>query len=128
MTMTQEEKARLYDEAIERAKEINNEQRAQPFNVMTRVFPELKESEDERIRKAIKLMCSFLPNKPKYIGDVSVEDMFAWLEKQGEEKTNLNNWKPTKEQLKALSDVLQYNVVIPNYKTLNSLLKDLSDL
>ena len=32
-----------YKEALERAKEINNEQRAQPFNVMTRVFPELKE-------------------------------------------------------------------------------------
>jgi hypothetical protein len=33
-----------YEEALERAKEINNEQRAQPFNIMTKVFPELKES------------------------------------------------------------------------------------
>lgn len=45
-----EEKAKRYDEAIEIAKEINNEQRAQPFNVMARVFPELKESEDEKNR------------------------------------------------------------------------------
>lgn len=41
-----EEKARRYDEALEIAKKINNEQRAQPFYVMTRVFPELKESGD----------------------------------------------------------------------------------
>ena len=34
--MTIEEKAKRYDEALEIAKEINNEQRAQPFNVMTR--------------------------------------------------------------------------------------------
>ena len=42
-----EEKAKRYDEAIERAKEINNEQQAQPFDVMTRVFPELKESDED---------------------------------------------------------------------------------
>ena len=48
-----EEKAKRYDEAIERAREINNEQRIQPYDIMTRVFPELKESEDERIRKEI---------------------------------------------------------------------------
>ena len=34
-----EEKAKRYDEAIEIAREINNEQFAQPFNIMTRVFP-----------------------------------------------------------------------------------------
>ena len=48
-----EEKAKAYDEAIEIAKEINNEQRAQPFNVMTRVFrpatpEEIPHSESEQ--------------------------------------------------------------------------------
>jgi hypothetical protein len=40
---------------IEIAKEINNEQRAQPFNVMTRVFPELKESEYGTKRRLIDI-------------------------------------------------------------------------
>ena len=56
-----EEKAKRYDEAIKLAKEINNEQRAQPFNVMTRVFPELKENEDEKIRiSLIKFFTSWI--------------------------------------------------------------------
>lgn len=55
------QEAKAYDEALERAK-----------------------SEDERIRKAIKLMYSFLPNNPKYIGGVCIKEIFAWLEKQGE--------------------------------------------
>jgi len=76
--MTTEEKAKAYDEALERAKEINNEQRAQPFNVMTRVFPELKESNDERIRKEIiSFLEGFYANRNK-------DRWIAWLEKQGE--------------------------------------------
>lgn len=69
------------------------------------------ESEDERIRKAIKLMYSFLPNKPKYIGDVSVEDMFAWLEKQGENHIVGNN-----EMVKPIDKVEQKSaVLIPKF-------------
>ena len=74
-----EEKARRYDEAIERAKEINNEHKAQPFDVMLKVFPELKESEDERIRKRIIQALH---------GDVlemsEIKEAVAWLEAQGE--------------------------------------------
>ena len=80
-----EEKAKRYDEALERAKEINNEQHAQPFNVMTRVFPELKEkeSDDERIRKDI------ISHFTKRIEGSSFDEVrekykiwIAWLEKQ----------------------------------------------
>ena len=68
-----------YKEALERAKEINNEQRAQPFNVMTRVFPELKESEDERIRGAII----------EHLKDNNLIEWAAWLEKRGEQKPKI---------------------------------------
>jgi hypothetical protein len=54
-----EEKAKRYDEAIEIAKEINNEQRAQPFNIMTRVFPELAESEVKEVDLE-KELCTYL--------------------------------------------------------------------
>jgi hypothetical protein len=92
-----EEKARRYDEAIEIAKEINNEQQAQPFNVMTRVFPELRESEDERIRAALIY---------NYQGDgclctneyrIDYKEIRAWLEKQGE--NNMGISEATKKKL-----------------------------
>ena len=92
--MTQEQKAMAYDEAIKRAKEINNEKKAQPFDVMLKVFPELKESEDEKIRKWLidylwkeKIFLqeahSSVENNPKYR---CVMDAIAWLEKQGRVK------------------------------------------
>ena len=51
-------------------------------------FPELAESEDERIRKAIHIYLDWLDGRkdcqPK--GDYTIKDMIAWLEKQGEQK------------------------------------------
>ena len=84
-----EEKAKRYDDAIERAKEINNEQRAQPFNIMTRVFPELKELEDEMIRKyIIKVVHEWWVRCNDPAPDFpNEEQMLAWLEKQGEQKS-----------------------------------------
>lgn len=101
--MTQEEKARAYDEAIKRAKEINNEHKAQPFNVMLKVFPELKESE-ERIRKAI------IESLPKYgylpQTSIKVEDAIAWLGKQGESSDQIHYW--TEEEIEPIiSDYLR---------------------
>ena len=43
--MTEKEKAKAYDEAIERAKKLYSNRIAEE------IFPELKESDDERIRK-----------------------------------------------------------------------------
>lgn len=54
--------------------------------VAEKYFPELKGSEDEKIKKAIKQMYSFLPNKPEYIGNVAWKDIIAWLENQGRQK------------------------------------------
>ena len=80
-----EEKAKRYDDAIERAKEINNEQRAQPFNVMTKVFPELKESEDERIRK--ELIKETKGCEVRLFEAVTNDEFVSWLEKQGEKES-----------------------------------------
>ena len=85
-----EQKAKRYDEAIEIAKKINNEQQAQPFNVMTRVFPELKESEDERIRKDLIIYLRSVLSNKKY-GDKFIEDWIAWLEKQGKTSPVFSN-------------------------------------
>lgn len=80
---------KLYKEALERASKLRVQN---PFDtvsqMMEHVFPELKESDDERIRqKLIRLvyisynqLFPYTPTKEEY------EEMTAWLEKQGERK------------------------------------------
>ena len=85
--MTQEEKARAYDEALERAKnEWSNNLDNAYKNYRGRleiIFPELAESEDERIRKAIlNYMKKVWGNSQDDVCGVHVEDAIAWLEKQ----------------------------------------------
>jgi len=86
--LSTEEKARRYDEALEGAKEWrntpNSDNRLTYTNrVIEEIFPELKESEDEKIRKELIKWFEEFPdliwrghNKNKVL---------AWLEKQGEE-------------------------------------------
>lgn len=77
--LTIEEKARRYDEALEKASNLRVQN---PFDtvsqMMEHIFPELKESEDEKIRKAllehIQFCTESIPDRDKFI---------AWLEKQG---------------------------------------------
>ena len=81
-----------YKEALERARKIENRE---PINVPDGtsipvvIFPELKESEDERIRKAIHIYLDWLDGRKDYApkGEYSIRDMIAWLEKQGKQKT-----------------------------------------
>ena len=86
--MTQEEKANAYDEALDRAKSFQ-----QKFggDYAGYIFPELAESEDERIRKAIiaNYKCDY--HIPVFNG-VTREDCIAYLEKRNEQK-------PSDEQL-----------------------------
>lgn len=95
--MTQEEKAKAYDEALKKAKAIVNS-----INVgligkdsFEAVFPELKESEnkgeneskDEKIRKElISHFCSIRNNCGKDWYGYDINDVISWLEKQGEQK------------------------------------------
>ena len=84
--MTQEEKAKAYDEALERAREYwetdnDNTLDIKAKGTMEYLFPELKESEDEKIMKRIynyinvTLDDNESPEKEKWL---------AWLEKQGD--------------------------------------------
>lgn len=92
---TIEEKAKAYDESLERAKEqlngakvfdYDNEQIAHDIRTTVySIFPELKESEDERIRQKLLFLCySWRNNEQVNIPDKEeVEKTIAWLEKQG---------------------------------------------
>jgi hypothetical protein len=75
-----------YKEAFERARTIHNEHRAQCADVMVKVFPELCESEDEKIRKEL---IAFLNHYHTGQGKTVVydNDWISWLEKQGSQKS-----------------------------------------
>lgn len=83
-----------YDDALKRAEAILKvaQNQTEIYNCIITIFPELKESEDEKIRKGIidflwkeKIFLqeahSSVENNPKYR---FVMDAIAWLEKQGE--------------------------------------------
>lgn len=52
--------------------------------VLENILPELRESEDEKIRKL--LIRLFKSNANEKFDDVSTQEILAWLEKQGERK------------------------------------------
>ena len=74
--MTQEEKAKAYDDAIKRAKRMFSEKE------LNYLFPELAESDDEKIISAIR---KAIEAKVENLGNgVTRTACLAWLEKQGE--------------------------------------------
>lgn len=82
-----EEKAKAYDEAIEKAKECHTDGLSlhqSVKDVIEHIFPELKESEDERIRKG--LINYFNDFSLSTFGGLDPKKILAWLEKQGEQK------------------------------------------
>ena len=88
--MTQEEKARAYDKAIEKIKYVMANGVSPTLNKedLEDIFSELKESEDEKIRKAILDHLTMMwGNGQDDVCGVHVEDAIAWLDKQGEQKS-----------------------------------------
>lgn len=90
--MTTEEKAKAYDEAIERMKSWVKGEHPECFTEAQKaaefVFPELKGSEDEKIRKHLidTFTCYYKDKYDKEWDGLPVKDIIAWLEKQGEQK------------------------------------------
>ena len=103
-----EQKAKAYDEAIERANELNyvSDTDSLQRKTVEHIFPELKESEgkeDEKIKKAISDILLIDSDEIRGILEANgllMQDIDAWLEKQG--KRNLAEWKPSEEQIKCL--------------------------
>ena len=96
MNMTAEEKAKAYDEAINRAKAILKvaDNRQESLDYVSTIFPELVESEDERIRKALVRFHKSTID----IDGIKGADILAWLEKQS---------NPNKEYHRVPSTILK---------------------
>lgn len=85
--MTEKEKAKAYDAAIERAKKLYGD------GIAEGIFPELKESEDDRIRKWIIDDIRYnMNNEPLNNSEYKkkAENAIDWLEKQGRNSTDKN--------------------------------------
>ena len=85
-----EEKARAYDEAIKKAAALYKA--SEPMSgcnvIIETLFPELVESKDEKIRKAIISGMTALKDQGREtFARVPINDCIAWLEKQAERKT-----------------------------------------
>lgn len=75
-----------YEQALERASKLRVQN---PFDtvgqMVEHIFPDLQESEDERIRKSI---ISILKGEIRYISIEDTNKYVTWLEKQGEQPTD----------------------------------------
>jgi len=94
---------KAYKEALERAifvKENTDSIGARDVSdVIEYIFSELKEAEDEKIRKALVHLINEQDGFLTEINGISVKDILAWLEKQGEKKVS---WSEDDEKM--LSD------------------------
>ena len=110
-----DEKAEAYDKALERVKDFIEKQNPPAFdkNLIGTIFPELKESEDEKIRKEI--IDYFQADWAKEEG-ITRPDWIAWLEKQGV-PTDIN---PSEFDLR-LNKLLKQFETLPKEELVNCL-------
>ena len=108
--MTQEQKAKAYDKFANKLRGFLT-QGVDPLITREDVqdfFPELAESEDERMIREIKRYIKEQGDKPSGLpnGTAAVNDMLSWLEKQGESPSEIHYW--TEEEIEPIiSDYLR---------------------
>ncbi len=96
--MTIEEKAKAYDEALEKAKDCLKDGTitSTAIDYISTIFPELKESEDEVFRKYILKCCEEtiqMNNRGLELSMATTKQLKNWLEKQCEQKTAVIDFK-----------------------------------
>ena len=97
-----------YKEALEWARKVMQGKVGFVLDEVLEKFPELKESEDERIRKEIITHC----RNTRCVTEESAERIakwITWLEKQGKQKPTLPKWKYKNDNTPLLRDSLILN-------------------
>ena len=93
--MNTEKKAKAYDKAIEKAKEyLNSPRTCFDIEQLYNIFPELRESDDEVIRKAI---LELIRQSSEILDKQNQNNMITWLEKQGEKTST---WSEDDERIR----------------------------
>ena len=104
--MTEKEKAKAYDKAIERTKKLYGNR------ITKEIFPELKEDDDERIKKDLIQWVDEFPDiiwRGHYKNDI-----IAWLEKQGDKDKLIQELGEYK--VKYTQEVLEKHITSMNNK------------
>lgn len=102
--MTSEQKIKAYDEAFNKAIVAYKDEDRHLKATLERIFPELKESGDEIIRKTlIELVKCNERSGYTLLNNVPTSSMLAWLERQGEHTIACSE-----EQMKVLNEVLNF--------------------
>ena len=102
--MTTEEKAKAYDMALEAARKelgVDRKEWEVVQRVLHNIFSELRENEDERIRKKLYHTVLGTPPDNEWFEDISQDAMLAWLEKQ---KESLHIAETCKEKADSLTE------------------------
>ena len=100
-----------YNDALEKLQEALAPKDGCEISGLTRgcieeIFPELKESEDEKIRKEIIATIHLYYGEPL---EDEAKEMISWLEKQGKQKTDIPKWKYKKDSAPLSRDSLILN-------------------
>lgn len=127
--LTMEEKAKRYEEAIERAEKWRNAPNVDKIptfanRIIDEIFPEFKESEDDRIRKA--LTDYFRWNSDgQLLNEFSNREVRAWLEKQGDKDKLIKELGEYK--VKYTQEVLKEHIDSMNNKEDDRIRKEIID-
>ena len=116
--MTYEDKARAYDELLDKAKQIyNKENDVLIKHIIESLFPELRESDDERMRK--NLIGYIKGISKNEVCEETKDSWIAWLEKQGEHANFRNKIqigdKVTRNEDGVLVNLSQMNRAVEEY-------------
>jgi hypothetical protein len=90
-----EEKAKAYDEALAKAKELYSQHCAEWRDEdLELIFPELKESQDEKIRKELLVFCRTLATGRTSVlaNNIDFNKWISWLEKQNQKPIKSGEW------------------------------------
>ena len=117
--MSIERKAAAYDEALKAAIIAHKDEDKHLKATLERIFPELKESEDEKARKALISVLKSDFENDNTIYDISVGDIISWLEKQGESNE-------TKARMFLINKgyPIDTNGTFPTYEEMYNIIKD----
>ena len=125
--MTQEEKAKAYDEALEKARAMYGGMPADNA-MLEEIFPELTESEDERIRTGlIRYLASDRDYQP--CQDISFyKETIAWLEKQKKQKpiSSCDIVPYIDDKIAALQDMWREEKVAFDWDDMHEMIEDVA--
>lgn len=111
----------LYKDAFEKSKEFYTICKKCGANstveFLEDAFPDLKKTEDEKIRKAILSGLKYLETELGWdtVGDVDILDAYAWLEKQGK-KEEPQVYETEDGDIITYSETDENNIVEPKFK------------